>query len=104
MTKFHICKTPHTYGGMRWSIMERNGNGLSLTEICRAPCMADATVVCAALNHMAKDRELWSETLGKAATAFTKMEERRSAATARMSSARTKAARHGNGSAAATSD
>ena len=72
-SKFHICKTPHTYGGMRWSVMERNGNGLSLTEICRCPNMADATVVCAALDYMARDHKQWSATLAKAATAFTRM-------------------------------
>ena len=71
-SKFHIAKTPHQFGGMRWSVMERNG-GIALMEVCRCPAMAEASLICDALNHAARDRELWSKMCGKAATAFTKM-------------------------------
>lgn len=71
ISKFHIAKTPHQYGGMRWSIYERNGN-IVLQEICRCPSMADASMVCDALNNAVRDRTLWSVMLETAASAHTR--------------------------------
>lgn len=75
MTKFHIAKTPHQYGGMRYSVLERGG--VILNEVCRCSCLSDASLVMDALNQAAKDHETWQAMLAKASTAFAKMERRK---------------------------
>lgn len=94
--KFHIAKTPHQYGGMRWSVYQRNGN-ITLNEVARCPNLADATMVVEALAHLAKDEAAWSKALARASTSFT-------ARTASTASSPAGTRRRGAGSAAQPSD